>query len=312
MNMLKPAINKSYNAILACGAVLLTICLGLGSCSGNNKGNPADKPVVAVSIPPLATLVDSLAQGRVEIVTVLDEGSDPETFELSMSKRAKLEKADLYLSLNVFPFEYQLSGSEPLKSVTVDVTKGIEPVFGTHSHTGEGHHEGEGHHSEADPHLWSSACNMGIINDNIARAMIEKYPSDSVHYAIRQKETSAQISALDESLRTRLGNVVPAPFFMWHPSLAYFARDYGLKWGAIQSENKELSAKNLKDKITSARTHGVKLIFTQKEFDNRQTQTIADETGAKTVAVNLLSPDWQTELTKVTDEIIDASSPSKD
>lgn len=307
MKRLETAIYNIGRPALLLGTLLIALCIG--SCSGG-KDKQENKPVVAVSIPPLATLVDSLAQGRVEVVTVLDEGSDPETFELSMSKRAKLEKADLFISLNVFPFEYQLSSTDPLKSVTINVSNGIEPLFGTHDHAGEEHHEGS-HHSQIDPHMWSSAANMAIINDNIALALIDKYPSDSVHYAIRQKETAAQIAALGDSLRARLGGVNPAPFLMWHPSLAYFARDYNLSWGAIQPENKELSAKNLKDKISNAKAQGVSLIFTQKEFDNRQTQTIAEEIGARTVDVNLLSPDWQAELTKVTEEIVRASAPAK-
>ena len=48
--------------------------------------------------------------------------------------------------------------------------------------------------------------------------------------------------------------------------------------------------------IKLARTRGVRCLFVQREFDNRNTQTVARETGATVVTINPLSYHWEKEM----------------
>lgn len=41
----------------------------------------------------------------------------------------------------------------------------------------------------------------------------------------------------------------------------------------------------------------------QREFANRNTATVAGETGARTVEINPLSYEWETEMMKITDAL---------
>ena len=59
---------------------------------------------------------------------------------------------------------------------------------------------------------------------------------------------------------------------VWHPSLSYFARDYGLEQISLGTEGKEMSAKSLTEAIDKARDKGVGVFFFQKEYDSRQAE----------------------------------------
>lgn len=299
------------NIIKSISLTLITLIAGgyaLMACSGGESANNSEedeKPLVVVSIPPMATLVDSLAQGKVKVVSIINSGANPETFELSMAQRMELENADAILILDVFPFEEILKRDESCNKKIFPVTDKIYPLYTTHSHS---HEEGK-KHGIVDPHFWSSVENMRRINNDISDLLITLLPKEEKFFKERLTITDAQMSDFAEELRVRLSKTDAPPFMMWHPSLGYFAHDYGLDWMALEIDNKEVSAQRLKRAIDKAHHNGVKLIFTQKELDNRQTLTIAEEIGARTVAVNLLNPDWQYELKRVTDAIV-ASAPA--
>ena len=55
----------------------------------------------------------------------------------------------------------------------------------------------------------------------------------------------------------------------------------------------------LKQIISTARQNHVKIIFIQREFDNRNTDIVAKSTGAEKVEINPLSYDWDKEMIKI-------------
>ena len=84
-----------------------------------------------------------------------------------------------------------------------------------------------------------------------------------------------------------------------HPALSYFARDYGLHQISIEEGGKEPSPAHLKELIDLCKSEKVNVIFVQPEFDKRNAETIAQQTGTKVVPINPLSYDWETEMLNV-------------
>jgi ABC-type Zn uptake system ZnuABC Zn-binding protein ZnuA len=77
---------------------------------------------------------------------------------------------------------------------------------------------------------------------------------------------------------------------IYHPALSYFARDYGLHQISIEEGGKEPSPAHLKELIDLCKAEDVRVIFVQPEFDKRNAETIAQQTGTKVVRINPLSP----------------------
>ena len=94
-------------------------------------------------------------------------------------------------------------------------------------------------------------------------------------------------------------------FMIYHPALSYFARDYGLQQISIEEGGKEPSPAHLKDLVDLCRQEDVRIIFIQPEFDRRNAEIIARETGTGIVPINPLSYNWEAEMLTVAQALTD-------
>jgi len=88
-------------------------------------------------------------------------------------------------------------------------------------------------------------------------------------------------------------------FLIFHPALSYLARDYGLEQVSIEHEGKEPSPAQLSRLIADARAEEIPVIFIQEEYDKRNAELVASETGAALVGINPLSYDWMQEMNRL-------------
>ena len=86
---------------------------------------------------------------------------------------------------------------------------------------------------------------------------------------------------------------------VYHPSWAYFCKDYNLQQLAIEKEGKEPTSQDIVKLVDTARKEGIMVIFTSPEFSTANAQTIASEIGAKVVSVDPLSPNYLENMKKV-------------
>lgn len=265
------------------------------------------RPTLTVSVEPQRYLLERIAGDDWEVKSLLEKGSDPESFDPSISAISAVMDSKAYFYNGQIPFEEKLRGriaSETGSVAMFDTSDGIELISGTHSHhdhDGDNHSHLHDHDGEVvyDPHTWSSVKNAMIISDNMLKAMIELDPDNASIYTANHAKLRAELQSLDDRYAAALSDRKGDSFMMWHPSLSYFARDYGLNQMAVDSENKELSAAGFKDKIDRARSERARVFIIQPEYDRRRSDELARQIGAQVVEVNLLSYDWIDELDKV-------------
>ncbi|MDE6715780.1 MAG: zinc ABC transporter substrate-binding protein, partial [Muribaculaceae bacterium] len=104
------------------------------------------------------------------------------------------------------------------------------------------------------------------------------------------------LELLDEQIDSILAPVKGAKFAVWHPSLSYFARDYGLKQVSLQTAGKEESIRGLKEKLDIMASDSIRVFLYQAEFDNRQAEAIASQYDVNAVAINPMNGRWDEEL----------------
>lgn len=293
---------------LILGALALG-CLSaiIESCSGSRRKADKGKPIVAVSIPPQQFFVDNIAGDRVETVCLLGGSADPESFEPSMKQFMDLERAKMYMRMGVFAFEKAISerlksNKKDLKIVTV--SEGIEALLDTHGHEHGHEHEHEGGHhdeGEADPHMWSSAVNAKIIALNTLNALIEADPTNEDAYRANYARLDARLDSVDRCFRVLLGEGSGRSFAVWHPSLSYFARDYGLRQISLVDAGKESSVKSLAANLRDAGGKDCAVYFYQQEFDSGKAADFVKESGVKVVTINPMNREWEDEMQKLYD-----------
>ncbi|MCM1451857.1 MAG: zinc ABC transporter substrate-binding protein [Clostridium sp.] len=296
-------------------------CISMAfSCSSGKSQPKGEKTLLAVSIEPQRKILEELSGGNFEVFTVMPAGANPETYDPPMSARARMAQAKAYFTTGHLAFEEAVAGSTP----TIDTSVGIIPVTGTHGHDAHekaeeeqghdehnhdsehhGHGEGEHHHhdhGEADPHMWTSVRNAKAMAYAMLAQLVAADTANADAYRANFAKMIARYDSLDAAISRRLQGARHS-FAVWHPSLSYFARDYGLKQISVGQESKEMPAGRLKEIIDLARADSVEVFFFQKEYDSRQAESLNREIGSRLVNINPLSYDWEEELMRVADEL---------
>lgn len=275
-------------------------CLAVVASCNKDK---TDQNILIVSVDPQRAMLEEIVGDKYKVISVLTPGANPETFEPGMQMRRNLEDADAYFTVGYLPFEEVLERSAGKYTNIVNSSVGIAPIYGTHSHEhGHGHahsHGEEGHHdhSGADPHVWTSVKNAKIIAANMLAAMKDIDPTNKDYYESRYSILASRLDSLDRAYTSRLSAPdINHAFAVWHPSLSYLARDYGLEQIAVGYENKEMPPSVLRNVIDEAREDSVKVLFFQKEFDSRQVENLNKELGTELITINPLDYEWEKQL----------------
>ena len=270
---------------LARYVVLMVTAGTLFSCSSAKNDN-ANK--ITVSIEPLRYLTEQIVGDRFEVVTMVPKGSSPETYEPTARQMADLSESILYIKVGELGFERtwmpRLTSNAPHITV-VNSSEGIT------SHIGD------------DPHSWMSARNAIIMAHNIYEAVKRIDVKDSVLFRQRLDSLCSVIHATDKYIRQTTAQAHCKSFIIYHPALTYFASDYGLEQLALEEHGREPSAAELEQIISTARAKGVKTMFVQREFANRNVDIITNTIGARKVEINPLGYDWNKEMRRIAAEI---------
>ena len=73
---------------------------------------------------------------------------------------------------------------------------------------------------------------------------------------------------------------------------------------SIEENGKEPSPSHLKNLIDTCKKEKVRVIFVQPEFDRRNAEIIAKQTGTKVIPINPLSYDWEEEMLNIAKELV--------
>jgi len=175
----------------------------------------------------------------------------------------------------------------------------IDPIVSGH------HHEGE-HVEGADPHYWVSPKCAFIMASSVKEFLVSLNPLHKQEYETNYQVLVLKIQEVDNKARELFSGMQNKSFMIYHPNLAYVARDYGLEEIPVEFEGKEPPPSRMKDLIDRARKDNLKIIFVQREYDTKNAKAIAGEIGAEIKIIDPLSENWQ----KATMDIIEAINKS--
>ncbi|MDE6191718.1 MAG: zinc ABC transporter substrate-binding protein [Muribaculum sp.] len=281
---------SSYIMAIAVAAMTLVSC----------ARNIDSKPVITVSIQPQKYFLEKIAGDRWEVKCLLSNGANPESYDPAMTHLLNLESSKAYFRMGNIPFESAIINKVHNNNPALRIynnSDGIEIISGTHSH-------GDIKHTDApDPHTWTSVKNARIIARNMYEAMTDLDPEHKNTYSKNYRNLIQSLDSLDASLDSILSPCRGKAFVVWHPSLSYFARDYGLRQISLSPEGKEASVNMMQEAVDSARASGAEVLFFQKEIDSRQAETANEQIGTEMVSINPLSYNWNKEIINIANAI---------
>ena len=275
---------------------LLTLILLL-SCSSCTHRTTDSRPTITVSIEPLRYVVEQIVGDRYRVVTLMPQGTSPETYEPTPRQMMELGSSELLFRVGTLGFEQtrlpQMAQTAP-HCTMVDLARGITPIIDLgHTHR----------HSDAaesiDPHVWMSTQSLVRMAENVCEAVSQKDTAGAVYYQKRLQAFTHQMDALDAQMRQLTQHLSSRTFLIYHPALGYLARQYGLKQLSVEHDGKEPSAAYMQQLIALCRAEGVKVVFISKEHSGKAAQRIAQEIGARVVEINPLDYDVKGQMTSI-------------
>jgi len=253
--------------------------------------------IITVTIEPQRYFAEQLADSLFRIECLVPAGTSPETYDPTPAQMANLARSKAYFRIGYIGFE--VVWLDKLKQNYPDIpffdnSEGISLIASNHSHE-----------SGIDPHIWSSPKTARLIVQNMYKALVEIDPSNENKYSVRLQHLLEQIDSTDAKITQLLRNSSQKAFIIYHPALTYFARDYGLTQYSIEADGKEPSPEQLKTIMETAKEKGVKTVFIQQEFDRKNAELVAKETGCRLTVINPLSYDWGKEMLRIAQALSD-------
>lgn len=268
-------------------SLISLIVFALACAVGCKSRSDSDSQVLTVSIDPQRWLLEQIVGPRFEVRALLGGGANPESYEPSFNQIADLERSRAYLTVGNLGFESailaKMRENNPQLRVfcTSDSIPLIHAAHGSHDHG-------------VDPHVWSSAPNMKRMAANMLVALRALDPEHIGEYESNFNRLALRIDSVDAACNSILAPLRGSAFMVWHPSLSYFARDYGLVQLSLGAEGKEHSVSQTRDLLDSMDAAGAQVFLVQKNFDPEQAKAIA--AGVRTAVIDPLNYDWDREM----------------
>jgi len=241
----------------------------------------ANKIKVSVSVPPQAYFVERVGGDKVEVQVMLPGHSDHESYEPTPQQLIRLSQAQIYVQVGVPGFSFETRHINPAlapalakkKIKLINMSEGVKLL-------------GE------DPHIWVAPSSIRKAAVNIFKGLSSYDPGNSSYYKRNVESFLRDIDSLDQEIKALLKGKEGGTFLIYHPALAYFAADYGLRQISIETEGKSPSASHIRSVIDLARSKGIKKVLIQKGFDQKNARTIAAGIGGSLEEIDPLDRNW--------------------
>ena len=271
------------------GLCVAAAAAGCGGAPDDTAPNGA-KISVAVSIAPQAWLVDQIGGEHVHVMTVVQPGASPATYQPTDAQVSRLMQAAVYFRTGV-PFEngpWFAAVAQSARLRMVDLRSGVAMrVMASHY----GGPDGDEHGGGVDPHIWLSPRLLKIQARTVAETLREVDPSHRSEYEAQLAALLTRLDTIDTDIRETPAAVAGQSLFVFHPAWGYFTDEYGLKQIEVEVEGKAPTDHDLTALQALAREHGATVIFVQPQIASRYAQAVADAVGGRVATLDPLAYD---------------------
>ncbi|MCK4921131.1 MAG: zinc ABC transporter substrate-binding protein [Bacteroidales bacterium] len=281
--------------------------LFLLNTSCKNGEEKTSSPVISVSILPQKYLVDKITSGKYKINVLIPSGASPASYEPSPLQITQLNNSSLYLRIGEIVFEktwIEKIGKQNPDLNIINISDNIDFIGAqNHRHSNDEEEQEESHQHNIDhgkdPHIWMSAKNMKIISENVLTALTESFPSDSLMFVRNYKILLDEINIIDSLFSSSTEILSGLNFLIYHPALAYLARDYKMTQHVLEFEGKEPGPAHIASIIDMAQELNIKYIFVQRQFSIDNAKSLAKEINAEIIVIDPLGEDWDEQLLNI-------------
>ena len=278
--------------------------LVLVSCGNKkNKQKQATPEVITVSILPERTFVQKIAGDDFEINLLIPPGSSPAAYTLLPSQLKDITSSAVWFRIGYIGFEHSWKDKIAQTNTgmkVVDLSEGLDLIAEKEEQHGD-HVHAEG----VDPHTWLSPVLVKQMAKRILDEVSLLKPERAEAYKANYENFIRECDQLEAEIKSKLEPYKNYKIIVFHPSLSYYAREFGLDQYSLEAGGKEPTPAHMKEVVDMANKENIRVIYIQSEFDREHARVFADEIKGKIVEVWPLNPEWADNLRKMTDIFIE-------
>jgi zinc transport system substrate-binding protein len=253
----------------------------------NQQATSSDKLSVATTLYPLYEFSRAVGGDNVQATNLTPSGAEPHDYEPSPKTLVNIQRSDVFVYNGGTMEPWVDNFVRDYKHTAVKSSNGIELLHAEEEHSHEGEAEEPGHAEEEikDPHFWLDPILAQKVVDNIRDGLIKADPANKGYYTQNAKAYNQKLAKLDEDLSRGLQTCEQDTIISSHDAFSYLAVRYDLKVESIAgiSTEQEPSAARLAELSNLVEEKGIRYIFFESLVSPRLADTIAQETGAKTL-----------------------------
>lgn len=262
------------NIIIMFSLALFFGSLGAG-CGGQGRSADDGRIVYVVTIHPVAAIMKEVVGDRAEVVCLLGSGASPHTYAPRPSDARKVQGASalVYVGKGLDTWAAGFSAARKIELM------GLLPAeyrlrMAEHGHGGHGD-------GVSDPHFWTDPLAVKAMLPVLVEVLCELDPDGGETYRTNAETFSGELDALHAELQRTLQPVKGEAVFLFHPSLRYFLKRYGLEMAGVVEPfpGKEPTAEYIRKMKRVVAERGVKAVFTEPQLPEAPARVIAEETG---------------------------------
>jgi zinc transport system substrate-binding protein len=269
--------------------LILGVILSFSGCINNGNNDNGEKLRVGVTISPLKDFTEAIGGDKVEVFSIIPNGSDAHSFDPKPKDLKDLINTDMFIynGLGMEEWIDSVLGTIEGKNIkVVEASQGIDIINASEEdlHSDEHEEEKEEHnHGGKDPHVWLSLEGATKEAENIKNALVEIDPKNKEYYEKNYQKLKEDFSNLQVEYKNKFEEIKNKDFVTGHAAFAYLCRDFGLNQKSIADVfgEGELTPKNLETLIKYCRENSVKVIFSESAASSKESETLAKEVGAK-------------------------------
>jgi zinc transport system substrate-binding protein len=267
--------------------IVLSMFTLITACAGKRNIETTDKSKVqiVVTFNALREFAEAVGRDKVQVVTIVPDGTEPHDFEPKARDLEKLQtsKIFVYNGLGMEPWVQKVLEVTDNKNLNiVDSSKGFDLI----KNSGEEIEE----HGEYDPHVWLSLKGAQSQAKNIRDALITVDIQNKDYYEKNYVDFSSKLESLYSEYRDKFSTVANKNFVTGHAAFAYLCRDFGLKQNSVEDvfAEGEPTPMKLKELVDYSKENKIKTIFMEDMASPKVSETLAKEVGAKTERIHTL------------------------
>ena len=263
--------------------VLAVLVAGVAIAVRRTTAPKGPQLAVTASFYPMAEFARQVGGDKITVTTLVKPGLEPHDYDPSPRDVAAIynSKVLVYNGAGLEKWEGKLDADLRQHGViTVDASNGLT-LKPAQTDSSEG---------AFDPHVWM-APQLAIPEvTNIKEALIQADPANQATYEANARGYIKQLQVLDGKFKKGLAACTSRSIVTSHQAFAYLTADYNLNALSISglSPDDEPSPQKLAQVANFVHQNDVHYIFFEALVSPKLSQTIANETGAQTIAFNPL------------------------